>query len=83
MIAVLIWETASANIDDMSTMLKALSTEIDMAVLHEDLDPGNIHSLISMVNLPLPSNILLLVSFFMMDEVRKIRPPWRGLTIIR
>ena len=52
-IAVLIWETASASIEDISATLNALTTQIDMTVLHEGLDPRNMHSLISMVNLPL------------------------------
>ncbi|CAL5367971.1 unnamed protein product [Camellia sinensis] len=46
---VLLWKSNSEPVDDISATLRALSTEIDIGVIFEDLDPGNKYSLISMV----------------------------------
>ncbi|KAL6960700.1 hypothetical protein U1Q18_038463 [Sarracenia purpurea var. burkii] len=48
-ITVLCWKSISEKIYDVSETLTALSTEIDIGVLFEGLDAGNVHSLISMV----------------------------------
>lgn len=48
LIAGLLWRS-NENRDDISAILEALNTEIDMAVLHDGLPPGNKHSLLSMV----------------------------------
>ncbi|KAL7232420.1 hypothetical protein ACSBR2_010442 [Camellia fascicularis] len=49
LIAVLGWESRSEPADDISATLRALSTEIDIGVMYEGVDPGKIYSLISMV----------------------------------
>ncbi|KAF5961776.1 hypothetical protein HYC85_002985 [Camellia sinensis] len=46
---VLGWESRSEPADDISATLRALSTEIDIGVMYEGVDPGKIYSLISMV----------------------------------
>ncbi|CAL5369971.1 unnamed protein product [Camellia sinensis] len=45
---VLGWESRSELADDISATLRALSTEIDIGVMYEGVDPGKIYSLISM-----------------------------------
>ncbi|GMP29044.1 hypothetical protein CsSME_00004322 [Camellia sinensis var. sinensis] len=45
---VLGWSTKE-DVDNISAILAALTTEIDIGVIYEGIDPGNKHSLISMV----------------------------------
>ena len=49
-VAVLVWRTALESVDNISYTLKALTTEIDMGIMFEGLDPGHKHSLVSMVS---------------------------------
>ena len=49
-IEVLGWRTPLESVDNISYTLKALTTEIDMGVMFEGLDPGHKHSLVSMVS---------------------------------
>ncbi|GFS45014.1 ubiquitin carboxyl-terminal hydrolase-related protein [Actinidia rufa] len=46
---VLGWETASECIEHILATLEVLGTEIDLGVMFDGLDPGQIHSLVSMV----------------------------------
>ncbi|KAI7979395.1 Inactive ubiquitin carboxyl-terminal hydrolase 53, partial [Camellia lanceoleosa] len=46
---VLCWESVEVPAHKISATLGALSTKIDIGVIHEGLDPGNTHYLISMV----------------------------------
>lgn len=47
---VLGWQSVRENLEDISTALAALTTEIDIAVIYGGLDEGRKHHLISMVN---------------------------------
>ena len=49
-VAVLGWETVFESVDDIWDTMEALTTEIDVGVMFEGLDPGHKHSLVSMVN---------------------------------
>ncbi|XP_057491243.1 uncharacterized protein LOC130776982 isoform X3 [Actinidia eriantha] len=46
---VLGWETVFESVDDIRDTMEALTTEIDIGVMFEGLDPGHKHSLVSMV----------------------------------
>ncbi|KAK9272292.1 hypothetical protein L1049_002663 [Liquidambar formosana] len=46
---VLGWQTTCENVDDISSTLTALDTEMDVGVLYRGLDPGNRHCLVSVV----------------------------------